>query len=172
VIWQGESIVVRPIRPEDEAQHRAFVEQLRPDDLRLRFFSVRRELPRSELARLAQIDYAREMAFIAVRTLPDGSPQTLGVARAVIDPDNVDAEFAVIVRSDLKGRGLGHLLMSTLIDFVRLRGTQRLVGLVLRENLPMRKLALSQGFELDETGSDVDALRFVLNLVNRPGEAT
>jgi hypothetical protein len=62
--------------------------------------------------------------------------------------------------------------MSTLIDFVRLRGTQRLVGLVLRENLPMRKLALSQGFELDETGSDVDALRFVLNLVNRPGEAT
>jgi acetyltransferase len=172
VIWQGESIVVRPIRPEDEAQHRAFIEQLRPDDLRLRFFSVRRELPRSELARLAQIDYAREMAFIAVRTLPDGSPQTLGVARAVTDPDNVDAEFAVIVRSDLKGRGLGHLLMRTLIDFVRLRGTQRLVGLVLRENLPMRKLALSQGFELDETGSDVDALRFVLNLVNRPGEAT
>jgi acetyltransferase len=172
VIWQGESVVVRPIRPEDEAQHRAFIEQLRPDDLRLRFFSVRRELPRSELARLAQIDYAREMAFIAVRTLPDGSPQTLGVARAVTDPDNVDAEFAVIVRSDLKGRGLGHLLMSTLIAFVRRRGTQRLVGWVLRENLPMRKLALSQGFELDETGSDVDALRFVLNLANCPAETT
>ena len=172
VIWQGESILVRPIRPEDEAQHRAFIEQLRPDDLRLRFFSVRRELPRSELARLAQIDYAREMAFIAVRTLPDGSPQTLGVARAVTDPDNLDAEFAVIVRSDLKGRGLGHVLMGTLVDFVRQRGTQRLVGLVLRENLPMRSLALSQGFELDEAGSDIDALRFVLELARAPGETS
>jgi len=164
VIWQGESVVIRPIRPEDEPQHRAFIEQLRPDDLRLRFFSVRREVPRSELARLAQIDYAREMAFIAVRTQADGSPQTLGVARAVTDPDNVEAEFAVIVRSDLKSRGLGHQLMSTLIDFVRQRGTQRLVGLVLRENLPMRKLALALGFELDEAGSDTDALRFVLQL--------
>ncbi len=172
VIWQGEPVVIRPIRPEDEPQHRAFVEQLQPDDLRLRFFSARRELPRSELARLAQIDYAREMAFIAVRTLPDGSMQTLGVARAVTDPDNTDAEFAIIVRSDLKGRGLGHTLMGTLIDFVRQRGTQRLVGLVLRENLPMRKLALSYGFELDEAGSDVDALRFVLDLASRPGEAT
>jgi acetyltransferase len=172
VIWQGESIVIRPIRPEDEPQHRAFVELLRPDDLRLRFFSVRRELPRSELARLAQIDYAREMAFIAVRTLPGGSVQTLGVARAVTDPDNADAEFAIIVRSDLKGRGLGHLLMGTLIDFTRQRGTQRLVGLVLRENLAMRNLALAQGFELDEAGSDIDALRFVLELARSVGESS
>lgn len=172
VTWQGESVEIRPIRPEDEPQHRAFVEQLRPDDLRLRFFSVRRELPRSELARLTQIDYAREMAFIAVRTLPDGSRQTLGVARAVTDPDNADAEFAIIVRSDLKARGLGRLLMRTLIEFMRERGTQRLVGLVLRENLPMRSLALSVGFDLDEAGSDVDALRFVLELARRPGESS
>ena len=172
VVWQGEPVEVRPIRPEDEPQHREFVEQLQPEDLRLRFFSVRRELPRSELARLTQIDYAREMAFIAVRTLADGSAQTLGVARAVTDPDNIDAEFAVIVRSDLKGRGLGQLLMQTLIDFTRRRGTQRLVGLVLRENLPMRKLALSQGFEVDEPGSDIDALRFVLKLARSPGETT
>ena len=172
VIWQGEPVEIRPIRPEDEPQHRAFVEQLRTDDLRLRFFSVRRELPRSELARLTQIDYAREMAFIAVRTLPDGSRQTLGVARAVTDPDNADAEFAIIVRSDLKARGLGRLLMRTLIEFMQGRGTQRLVGLVLRENLPMRNLALSVGFELDEAGSDVDALRFVLALARRPGESS
>jgi len=168
--WQGETIVIRPIRPEDEAQHRAFVECLQPNDLRLRFFSVRRELPRTELARLTQIDYSREMAFIATRALADGTQQTLGVARAVIDPDNIDAEFAIIVRSDLKGRGLGHLLMRTLIDCLVQRGTRRLVGLVLRENLPMRQLALSNGFELDEAGSDVDALRFVLALNGSPGD--
>ena len=169
VHWCDETIVVRPIRPEDEAQHRAFVEQLRPEDLRLRFFSVRRELPRSELARLTQIDYSREMAFIATRLAADGVAQTLGVARAVIDPDNVEAEFAIIVRSDLKARGLGHLLLGTLIDFLASRGTRCIVGLVLRENLPMRELALSHGFLVDEAGSDVDALRFVLDLTRGTG---
>ena len=164
LLWQGESIVLRPIRPEDEPQHRAFVEQLDPQDLRLRFFSSRRELPRSELARLTQIDYAREMALIAVREMPDAAAQTLGVVRAVIDPDNVDAEFSIIVRSDLKGQGLGHLLLRKMIDFLALRGTKRMVAYVLRENGAMRELALSQGFALDPGASDMDALHFVLAL--------
>lgn len=160
--------MLRPIRPEDEAQHRAFVEQ---QDLRLRFFSVRRELPRSQLARLTQIDYAREMAFIAVRTLADGSAQTLGVARAVIDPDNVDAEFGIIVRSDVKGQGLGHVLLRKLIDFLSRRGTQRLVGYVLRENGAMRELARSNSFAIDAAASEADAPCFVLPLSGRPRAA-
>ena len=164
VTWQGGVIELRPIRPEDEPQHRAFIEQLAPEDIRLRFFSVRRELPRSELARLTQIDYAREMAFIAVRAQPDGPAQTLGVVRAVIDPDNVDAEFAIIVRSDMKGRGLGHMLMHKMIDFLTGRGTQRMVGDILHENLGMRELARSNGFVVDAAGSDADALRVVLTL--------
>jgi acetyltransferase len=167
VHWQGEAIVLRPIRPEDEPQHRAFIERLQPQDLRLRFFGARRELPRSELARLTQIDYAREMAFIAIRTLPDGTAQTLGVVRAVIDPDNIDAEFAIIVRSDLKGQGLGHLLLSRLIEFLASRGTQRLVGDVLHENESMRQLAASKGFVLDAASSNTDALRYVLELPRR-----
>jgi acetyltransferase len=168
VSWQNETIVLRPVRPEDGDQHRAFIEQLRPEDLRLRFFSVRRQLPRSELARLTQIDYAREMAFIAVRTLPDGAAQTLGVVRAVADPDNVEAEFAVIVCSDLKGIGLGRRLMLKMIDYLTSRGTQRMVGLVLRENEAMRKLAGSLGFVRDTAHSDEDALRFVLPLQGKP----
>jgi len=162
--WHGERIVLRPIRPEDEAQHRAFVEQLAPADLRLRFFYVRRELPRSELARLTQIDYAREMAFIAVRRGADGGEQTLGVVRATADPDNVEAEFAIVVRSDLKGRGLGHLLLDKMIRYLRSRGTERVVGFVLPENLAMRDLALSHGFVVDRGGSDADALRLALPL--------
>lgn len=164
VQWNDETILIRPIRPEDEPQHRSFIEALQPEDLRLRFFSVRRELPRSELARLAQIDYAREMAFIAVRNLPDGTSQTLGVVRAVIDPDNVDAEFAVIVRSDLKTRGLGRILMRKMIAFLSGRGTQRMVGYVLRENEAMRKLARSLGFEPVAAPTDADAVFLALNL--------
>ena len=104
------------------------------------------------------------MAFIAVRPCPTARLQTLGVVRAVIDPDNVDAEFAIIVRSDLKGQGLGHLLLRKMIDFLSRRGTQRMVGDVLRENKAMRELARSQGFAVDSAASDVDALRFVLAL--------
>jgi acetyltransferase len=172
VDWQDETIVVRPIRPEDEPQHRAFVEQLAPGDLRLRFFYVRRELPRSELARLTQIDYAREMAFIAVRRSGErGKEETLGVVRATADPDNVEAEFAIVVRSDLKGRGLGHLLLDKMIRYLRSRGTTRLVGFVLHENMAMRDLALSSDFAVDRAGSDADALRLVLPL-NDPGAAS
>ena len=162
--WQGRTLLLRPIRPEDEASHRAFVEQLRPDDLRLRFFSVRRSLPRSELARLVQIDYAREMAFIALAPDAQGSLETLGVVRAVADPDNVEAEFAVIVRSDLKGRGLGDLLMAKILRYLKAHGTQRVVGDVLRENQAMRDLALAHGFRVDTGRDDADALRYVLDL--------
>jgi acetyltransferase len=171
VRWNGETLVIRPIRPEDEPQHKAFIDVLQPEDLRLRFFSVRRELPRSELARLAQIDYAREMAFIAVRTLPDGVSQTVGVVRAVIDPDNVDAEFAVIVRSDLKARGLGRILMRKMMAFLSDRGTERMVGYVLRENEAMRKLARSLGFEPTDAPADADAVLLTLKLSHRQGNS-
>ncbi|MBA3589198.1 bifunctional acetate--CoA ligase family protein/GNAT family N-acetyltransferase, partial [Methylibium sp.] len=162
--WQGRELLLRPIRPEDEALHRAFVEDLAPEDLRMRFFSSRRELPRSELARLVQIDYAREMAFIALATRPDGATETLGVVRSVADPDNIEAEFAIILRSDLKGRGLGHLLLSKLIAYLRGRGTQRMVGEVLRENQPMRELARSIGMHVDAEASEGSSLRYVLEL--------
>ena len=160
----GEAVVLRPIRPEDEAQHRAFVERMRPEDLRLRFFYARRSLPRSELARLTQIDYSREMAFIAVRKTADGGEETLGVVRAMADPDNADAEFAIGVRSDLKGRGLGQVLLAKMIAYLRTKGTQRIVGFVMHENVGMRKLALAQGLTVDKSGSDADALRLVLEL--------
>ncbi|MDM7948933.1 bifunctional acetate--CoA ligase family protein/GNAT family N-acetyltransferase [Hydrogenophaga sp.] len=166
-VWQGEAITLRPIRPEDEAQHRRFLEQIDPEDIRLRVFYSRRSIEHSELARLTQIDYAREMAFIATRPLPDDGEETLGTVRAAVDPDNHTAEFGVIVRSDLKGSGLGHRLMSKMIEHLRARGTQCLVGTVLRENQGMLELAQSLGFQETVNPSDPDdrGTRFVrLNL--------
>ena len=165
VSWQGETLSLRPIRPEDEAQHRAFIERLDAEDIRMRVFYTRRELPRSELARLTQIDYAREMAFIAERTGAGGERETLGTVRAVSDPDNVEAEFAVIVRSDLKGRGLGRLLLDKLVRYARGQGLERLVGMVLRENAGMLALALRCGFLLDESKPpESDVVHLVLPL--------
>ncbi len=144
--WQGRELVIRPIRPEDELQHRAFLEQLSPEDIRLRVFYSRRTLPRSELARLVQIDYEREMAFVATAVGEGGAEETLGTARAACDPDNDSAEFGVIVRSDLKGQGLGRWLMEALIAHLRQRGTRHLVGEVLAENRGMRALCQRLGF--------------------------
>ena len=165
--WQGEAITLRPIRPEDEPQHRRFLEQIDPEDIRLRVFYSRRSIEHSELARLTQIDYAREMAFIAIRPTPNDGEETLGTVRATVDPDNQSAEFGVIVRSDLKGSGLGHRLMTKMIEHLRARGTQRLVGTVLRENTGMLELARSLGFEeaSDPQDPDGSGTRFVsLNL--------
>jgi acetyltransferase len=146
VDWHGQPLLVRPIRPEDGAAHLAFFNALDPEDVRLRMFVPQRELPPAQLARLTQIDYDREMAFIATRPGADGGDETLGVARAVADPDNEAAEFAVTVRSDLKGQGLGTLLMHALIDYWRARGTLRIVGAALAENLAIIRLARQLGF--------------------------
>jgi acetyltransferase len=163
--WGGTVLTLRPIRPEDEDQHRAFLEKLDPEDIRMRVFYTRRELPRSELARLTQIDYAREMAFIAERTQPDGSRETLGTVRAVLDPDNVEAEFAMIVRSDLKGRGLGRRLLDKIVRYARAQGLERLVGVVLRENGTMLDLARHLGFAIDRSKPvDADLVHLVLPL--------
>jgi acetyltransferase len=154
VQWCGRPLRLRPIRPEDEAMHMEFLQHLDLEDIRMRVFYSRRTMERSELARLVQIDYAREMAFIAVAPGPDGKFQTLGVARAMADPDNVQAEFGVIVRSELKGSGLGMLLMRKLIDYFRAQGTQRMVATVLDENERMLKLAAELGFQVNASGKE------------------
>ena len=164
--WKDQSLLVRPIRPEDEARHLAFAMQLGPNDIRMRFFHARRTLPRSELARLVQIDYDREMAFVALATQPDGSLHTLGVVRAVADPDNVEAEFAIILAAEAQGQGLGQRLLGKMVRYLRGHGTQRLIALVLHDNHAMRALAARGGFALDAAESDHTSLRYVLDLAS------
>ncbi|MGV7209754.1 bifunctional acetate--CoA ligase family protein/GNAT family N-acetyltransferase [Oxalobacteraceae bacterium A2-2] len=140
VQWQGRTLLLRPIRPEDGPQHQAFFHALDPDDVRLRFFTVMRELPPAQLARLTQIDYDRAMAFIATRPGANGVAETLGVARAVADADNQRAEFAIVVRSDLKGQGLGRVLFEKLTNYFRSRGTAEICGEALAENAGVQHL--------------------------------
>ena len=148
----GRRIELRPIRPEDTAAHQDFFARLDSEDVRFRFFGPVRSLASSEMARFTQIDYDREMAFIAV---DDG--QTLGVARAVTDPQGEQAEFSVIVRSDQKGRGLGRLLLDHLLGYLRQRGVKTVTGLVLRHNTAMLALVRRAGFTVAAgTGDTVD----------------
>ena len=162
--WRGRAVTLRPIRPEDEERHLAFLERLDPVDVRMRIFYSRRSIERSELARLTQIDYAREMAFVATAAGEDGQEETLGVVRATCDPDNIDAEFGIVVRSDLKGSGLGERLMRKLIEYLRAKGTRRLVATVLRENTRMLDLARLLGFTIDREQPDPDVVAIALPL--------
>ena len=163
VDWQGETIVLRPIRPEDTQQHQRFLEQLEIEDLRMRFFFTKRYFAPSELARLTQIDYEREMAFIATRSVSPSEEETLGVIRSVTDPENECAEFAIIVRSDLKGGGIGRMLFEKMIRYCASRGTQRLIGDVLRDNTRMLRLVRELGFKV-ESSPDPDVVRVTLPL--------
>jgi acetyltransferase len=147
VLFDGQEVLVRPIRPEDEPSHHIFVSKLTPEDIRFRFFGLVGELPHTEMARLTQIDYDREMAFVAVVHSDGVEGDTLGVVRTVSDPDNERAEFAVVVRSDLKGTGLGRKLMTKMIDYCRGRGTGQIVGQILTDNVRMLKFVESLGFK-------------------------
>ena len=121
----GRKLLVRPIRPEDEPRLVEMVARSSPEDVRLRFLGALKEFPHLLAARLSQIDYDRELALVAVGDKEGpGRDEILGVARIIADPEGERAEFAVMVRSDMKGRGLGFQLMKDLLASARKRGVR------------------------------------------------
>ncbi|HBB39850.1 MAG: GNAT family N-acetyltransferase [Nitrospirae bacterium CG18_big_fil_WC_8_21_14_2_50_70_55] len=169
VLANGEHLLLRPIRPEDEPAHHEFVAHCDPDDIYFRFFRAVRHIPHSEMARLTQVDYAREMAFIAVAE-DGGEGETLGVVRAITDPDNRIAEFGIMVRSDRKGSGLGHALLGKMIGYLRAQGTRELRAHVLPANHSMLALAERMGFTVQRLPED-EVMKIQLNLTGKPAGA-
>ncbi|CAA7622047.1 conserved hypothetical protein [Candidatus Terasakiella magnetica] len=162
-LHDGSAIMLRPIRPEDQPAHAELMGRMTPHDLRLRFFGQVRQIHHHQLARLTQIDYEREMAFIATRIGKEGMPETLGVVRTVGDPDNLKAELAVLVRSDMKGTGLGGKLMDKIIRYQKTRGTAAIYAQIMAENEAMLRLAQKAGFKAHRT-EDPDVVEAVLDL--------
>ncbi len=142
----GREVFVRPIRPEDQPAHNEFVSRITPEDLYYRLLGVTRDIPPTEMARLVQIDYDRDMAFIATAPNEQGDTETLAVVRVVVDPNNTQADFAVMVRSDLKRSGLGSALMKKIIRYCQSRGTEAIAGEMLADNQAMLKLTRKLGF--------------------------
>lgn len=144
----GQRCLFRPILPEDEPQLREFIAQVTKEDLYYRYFSEINEFSHDDLANMTQIDYDREMAFVAVRQQA-GKEEIIGVTRAISDADNIDAEFSVLVRSDLKGLGLGRRLLEKMIIYTRQHGLDRLNGITMPGNQGMIALARKLGFAVD-----------------------
>ena len=157
----GSEILIRPIRPEDEHLYETFIANLAPADIRFRFLAPRKEFSHAFIARLTQIDYNRTMAFVA---LDPADSTLLGVARLHADPDYERAEYAVIVRSDRKGQGLGWALMHHLIDYANAEGLKELNGDVLTENTGMLRMCHELGFSIEQDPDDPVVCRVALKL--------
>ncbi|MGG5808521.1 GNAT family N-acetyltransferase [Falsiroseomonas sp. CW058] len=161
VAKSGEALTIRPIRPEDAAAHGELFRRLTPEDIRWRFFSQIRELPREQIARMTQIDYDREMAFVAARPRPDGAEDLLGVARLIREGAGESGEFAVVVDRQMKGQGLGSHLMRRLFEWAKAAGMVRIEGQVLADNAPMLAFVKALGFELHRSPEDEEVYEAV-----------
>jgi acetyltransferase len=163
----GLRFVLRPIRPEDEPRLVEMATRCSPEDLRSRFFGRLKEFPHMMAARLSQIDYSREMALIATNVPEVGKEEEMfGVVRLIADPENENAEFAVMVRSDLQGQGLGTRLMTELMAYARANGLRTLSSEVLRSNSVMTTLARELGFTTTETDSP-EVVRVTIGLSSK-----
>jgi acetyltransferase len=144
---------VRPVRPEDEPLYPPFFSRVTGEDLRLRFFAPVKDFSHTFIARFTQIDYARAMAFIA---LEETSGAMLGVVRLHANSNYDSGEYAILVRSDLKGQGLGWQLMQLIIEYAGAEGLRTIEGQVLSENTTMLAMCKELGFQITADPSEPD----------------
>src|SRR5947199_1070484 len=161
VLPDGTRVLLRPLKPEDAELYPEFVAHIAPEDSRLRFFSTVKELSEQRIHELTHLDYERAMAFIA---FDEAKCEMLGVVRLHLDADRRSGEFAVIVRSAFKGRGLGWLLMQRIIGYARVIGLKRMHGQVLAENTTMLRMCAELGFHVDDDPSQKGIKRVTLEL--------
>jgi acetyltransferase len=160
---------LRPIRPEDEPLMRAAFAKLSPEAIRFRFFHLMKALDHATAARLTQIDYDREIAFVLAAPVDGGPEELYGVGRLTADPDNARAEFAVIVRTDVAGRGLGMLLMQHILAHARRRGIGEVHGDILAENVQMLDLCRRLGFAIAPSADDPAIMQARYTVAASPG---
>ncbi len=155
----GRTLLLRPIRGEDEPCLRAGFAKLTPDEVKMRFFVPMKTLDHLWAARLSQINYDREMALIFTDHGAPGKTEIYGVARISADPNNESAEYALIVRNDMTGMGLGTLLLKKILAYAKARGIREVFGDVLRDNRKMLHLCDKLGFETSHEGDDLSVVR-------------
>jgi len=165
----GERVLIRPLRPEDTVLYRDFLADVSAEDLRLRFFAHITELSAAEIDKLSHLDYRHEMAFIA---LDEDTGRMLGLVRLKDELDEETAEFAILVRSKLKGHGLGWLLMKHIIAYAKDKGLKAVRGQVLAENRTMLQMCGELGFHASDDPDNHGVKVVTLPLNEVPAEAT
>jgi acetyltransferase len=150
-VKDGWRVLVRPIRPEDEPAIHELLRHVTSQDLRLRFFAPMKEFTHEFIARLTQLDYARAMAFVAI---DEATNELVGVVRMHSDSIYENGEYAILLRSDVKGRGLGWALMQLIIEYARSEELKRISGQVLQENSLMLNMCRELGFAVKSDATE------------------
>jgi acetyltransferase len=169
ILRDGWKVFARPVRPDDEPLILHLLQHVSREDLRLRFFDSIKQFSHSFLARLTQLDYARAMAFVA---FDETSRDILGVVRLHSDPTGESGEYAILLRSDLKGRGLGWALMQMIIEYGKSAGLTKITGQILHENSVMLKMCRELGFEVKTNPEDRGLCDVTLVLDRPPTDET
>lgn len=157
----GEKVLIRPLRPEDAALYPDFLSEVTSEDLRLRFFAPMRQVSPELIDKLVHYDPAKAMAFIAIE---ETTGRMLGVVRLHDETDGISGEFAIIVRSRLKGHGLGWLMMKHMIINAKEKGLQTVRGQVLSENVTMLQMCQDLGFHISDDPNEHGVKQVVLPL--------
>lgn len=144
-------IFVRPVQETDEALVLELLSRVTREDLRLRFFAAIKQFSHPFLVSLTQLDYAKAMAFIA---FDEATGETLGVVRLHRRPAGDVGEYAILLRSDLKGRGLGWALMQLIVEYARSEGLKQIVGQIMHENAIMLQMCREMGFDVKPDPED------------------
>jgi acetyltransferase len=160
-VKDGWRVFVRPIRPEDEPRIHELLRHITSQDLRLRFFAPMKEFTHEFIARLTQLDYARAMAFVAFDEVTN---ELVGMVRLHSDSIYESGEYAILLRSDLKGRGLGWTLMQMIIEYAKSEGLKRISGEVLQENTAMLKMCRELGFAVKSDTAEPTLCNVTLEL--------
>jgi len=169
VLGDGWKVFARPIRPDDEPLILHLLQHVSREDLRLRFFDSIKEFSHPFLVRLTQLDYAHAMAFVA---FDEASGDILGVVRVHADPAGETGEYAILLRSDLKGRGLGWALMQMIIEYGKSEGLTQIIGRILQENSVMLKMCRELGFVVKTDPEDRGLCDVTLVLDRPPNDET
>lgn len=141
----GKTILLRPIRPEDEPLEAELVQNASRESLYYRFFGFTPGIDHKMLARFTHIDYDREMAIVAV-VEEAGKPHIIGVVRIVGDAWREECEYAILVADAWHGKGIGSLLTDYIIEIARAQGYHRIMATFLKTNTAMRRLFERKGF--------------------------
>ncbi len=165
MLKNGKAAQLRPVRPEDEEMYKEFFSRVSPEDIRLRFFAPVKEFSHAFIARLIQIDYARAFAIAAIE---EDTGLMLGAVRLMLDVNCEYGEYAVLLRSDLKGQGLGWKLMKYMIEFAENAGLKRVEGQVLAENVTMLQMCQALGFTVKDDPHEHGVKMVTLDLVAAP----
>ena len=168
-LLDGEKVYFRPLKLEDAALYPDFLKEVTADDLRLRFFAAMREVSHELIDKLIHYDPAHAMAFIAIE---ERTGRMLGVVRLHDEPNGTDAEFAILVRSRLKGHGLGWLMMKHMIAYAKDKGLTTVRGQVLAENSTMLQMCAELGFHITDDLEERGVKQVTLPLDEVPAETT